>query len=78
MGMTGSTLVGPHYPQPSQPIPGWCLGHKQLPGSWEITLHQVGTVYLPTSTAALTGATFCAHVMVPVCTREENALPLGN
>lgn len=78
LGMAGSTLAGPRYPQPSQPISGWCLSHKQLSGSWLITLHQVSTVYLPSSTAALTGAPFCARVMVPVCTREENALPLGN
>lgn len=78
MGVAGSTLAGPHYPQPPQPTPGWCVGHKQLPGRCQTTLHQAGTGCLPISTAALTGATFSAHVMVPVCTREENALPLGN
>lgn len=71
-------LQAPTTPSHHSPPQAGVCAINSCPEAGKTLSHQASTVHLPTSTAALTGDTFSARVLVPVCTREENVLPLGN
>lgn len=77
-GWQAAPLQAPTTPCHHSPPQAGVCAINSCPEAGKTLSHQAGTVHLPTSPAALTGDTFSARVLVPVCTREENVLPLGN